>query len=76
MSLEELQDRSSKNDLLIIFGNRWKLDGDWLVCKRCKRQIIFSKADLPFTHRVGCQADGHVETHPWIKLRQILNGEA
>lgn len=64
------------NDLLMIFGNRWKLEGDWLRCRRCRRPHIASKADQEFSHRSGCIAEGNVETHPWLRLRDILTGEA
>jgi hypothetical protein len=72
--IKSLADRANQlgamNNALCDFARRWKLDGDWLVCKKCKRPHIASKADQRFVHESNCKADS--ETHPWLTPMKIL----
>lgn len=67
---------SQTNDLLLDFAQRWKLDGDYLRCRKCNRPHIASKADMPFSHMAGCKLEEKATQHPWLILRDILNGSA
>lgn len=67
------QELSRMNDLLCDFALRWKLNGDWLTCKKCKHNHIASKADQSFYHNMDCKGIGAFETHPWSTLVSILS---
>lgn len=58
------------NDKLLEFGRKWKLDGDWMVCKKCKRPIIASRDGEELPHADGCKQPN--EQHPWRQLREII----
>lgn len=61
------------NDALLALARYWKLDGDWMTCKGCKRSLIASRDGEELNHADGCKHwDQH---HPWAKLRAILNGK-
>lgn len=64
------------NDSLLEFADHWKLDGDYLRCRKCNRPHIASKAAMPFVHMSGCKLEGKLTQHPWLLLRDILNGRA
>lgn len=60
------------NSALCDFSMRWTLDGDYLRCRKCKRPIIASRADMPFSHASGCKAASTSEPHPWRVLARLL----
>lgn len=65
---------SETNNLLLEFSNHWKLDGDYLRCRKCNRPHIASMAHMPFSHMSGCKLESKATQHPWLRLRDILNG--
>lgn len=60
------------NDALCDFSNRWKSDGDYLRCVKCRRPIIASAAAQAFQHAADCPSRLLTETHPWLKLLELL----
>jgi len=62
------------NDKLIAFARRWKLDGDWLTCKGCKRSLIASRDGEELNHAAGCKLAA--EQHPWAQLRELVTKRA
>ncbi len=60
------------NDALIDFSYHWKLDGDYLRCRKCNRPHIASKADMSFVHADDCKLAGKTDAHPWRSLCRIL----
>lgn len=63
---------SEMNDALIDFSSRWKMDGDYLRCAKCKRPIIASRYNLAFSHADGCANTATSEPHPWRAVVDIL----
>lgn len=59
------------NRMLCEFSRHWKLDGDYLRCRKCNRPHIASAAHKPFAHDSGCKAESG-EAHPWRRLIEIL----
>lgn len=57
---------------LCDFADRWKLDGDYLRCRRCRRPQIISCAQLDFPHASGCKGAAW-ERHPWQTLASLIN---
>lgn len=65
---------SDDNNALCAFARYWKLDGDWMTCKGCKRNLIASRDGEVFKH-----GDGYKnldQKHPWAQLRAIIAPEA
>lgn len=56
---------SAINGDLCDFSNRWKLDSDYLRCRRCNRPQITNYMDSPFPHASGCRPARVLEPHPW-----------
>lgn len=59
-----------KNDALIEFYGRWRLNGDWLICQGCKRPIIASRDGELMNHANGCK--NSESQHPWTELRSLI----
>lgn len=65
---------SNTNNDLLGFDKHWKLDGDYLRCRKCNRPHIASRSDMAFVHMSGCKLEGVACDFPWQRLQQILNG--
>lgn len=63
-------EKTTKNCLLIEFGKDWRLDGDLLRCRKCKRAIIFSRNNEAMVHKAGC-SNSHLE-FPWHELSNLI----
>lgn len=61
------------NNALCQFARRWRVDGDYVRCSKCKRAHIASEADMDFVHSAGCTNAGKVEAKPWRTLLSILS---
>jgi hypothetical protein len=61
---------SDDNDALLAFARVWTLDGDWMTCKGCMRNLIASRDGEELRHRNGCKYTD--EKHPWARLRAII----
>jgi hypothetical protein len=59
------------NELLCDFAMLWKLDGDWMTCVKCKRNLIASREDEAFPHASGCKFSDN--QNPWQALRAIIS---
>ncbi|OIJ42041.1 Lar family restriction alleviation protein [Massilia timonae] len=58
------------NDALIKLAKYWKLDGDWMTCRGCRRSLIASRDGEELNHGDGCKFwDQH---HPWAQLRELI----
>ena len=66
------QARSALNGALCDLAARWKIDGDWMTCKACKRSLIASRVNEALPHAAGCKLAATTETHPWQALLKIL----
>lgn len=60
------------NGDLCEFAQRWKLDGDYLRCRSCRRPQLAGYHHLPFQHAAGCEAAERCEPHPWQTLVALL----
>ncbi|HBI70674.1 MAG TPA: hypothetical protein DDZ22_17215 [Massilia sp.] len=58
------------NDKLIELARYWKLDGDWMTCKGCKRSLIASRDGEELNHADGCKFAA--QQHPWARLRALV----
>lgn len=71
---------SDLDGALLSFARRWRLDGDYIRCVRCKRPHLASWAHKAFDHAPGCKiakaesagAQREVESHPWLALQRIV----
>lgn len=59
-----------KNDRLIEFARRWRLDGDLLTCVACKRSLIASRDAEWMGHASSCRFAN--QQHPWAELRALI----
>lgn len=64
---------SKTNDALCEFGQRWRLEGDWMTCVKCKRNLIASRDGEILPHADKCKNSAN--QHPWRELRELLNGK-
>lgn len=55
---------------LIAFGNRWKLDKDLIICRGCKRGIIYCRRNEILNHAAGCKYADDTR-NPWAVLHSI-----
>jgi hypothetical protein len=58
------------NDALIAMAKYWKLDGDWMTCKGCRRSLIASRDGEELAHGEGCKYWN--QQHPWAQLRELI----
>ena len=58
------------NDALIALARYWKLNGDWMTCKGCRRSLIASRDGEELAHGDGCKYWG--QQHPWAQLRKLI----
>jgi hypothetical protein len=58
------------NDKLCDFARFFTLDGDWMTCKKCKRNLIASRDGEPLQHAAGCKNADRL--HPWAELRALI----
>jgi len=58
------------NDALIAMAKYWKLDGDWMTCKGCRRSLIASRDGEELAHGEGCKYWD--QQHPWAQLRELI----
>ena len=58
------------NDALIALAKYWKLDGDWMTCKGCRRSLIASRDGEELAHGDGCKYWD--QQHPWAQLRKLI----
>lgn len=58
------------NDALIKLAKYWKLDGDWMTCKGCRRSLIASRDGEELNHGDGCKFWD--QQHPWAQLRSLI----
>jgi hypothetical protein len=58
------------NDALIALAKYWKLDGDWMTCKGCRRSLIASRDGEELAHGDGCKYWD--QQHPWTQLRKLI----
>ena len=58
------------NDALIALAKYWKLDGDWMTCKGCRRSLIASRDGEELAHKDGCKYQD--QQHPWAQLRKLI----
>lgn len=65
-------DKERMNKALCDFASRWKMDGDYLRCVKCKRPMIASRTALVFSHADSCKNAATSEPHPWLALVEIL----
>jgi hypothetical protein len=63
---------NAMNDALCSFSNRWRLDGDYIRCRICRRPQITNYRHSAFPHAEGCRAAARVEPHPWLTLLELL----
>jgi len=61
-------------EALIDFASRWKLNGDWIECRVCKRPQQVSWCLHPFPHRDGCKHTA-AEGQPWLTLRGLIGAQ-
>ncbi|WP_186214681.1 hypothetical protein [Burkholderia gladioli] len=61
------------NIALCQFARRWRVDGDYVRCSKCKRAHIASEADIDFDHAAGCKNAADAEARPWRTLLSILS---
>jgi len=60
----------ASNDALIVLAKYWKLDGDWMTCKGCRRSLIASRDGEELNHGDGCKFWD--QQHPWANLRELI----
>lgn len=58
------------NDALIKLAKYWKLDGDWMTCRGCRRSLIASRDGEELNHGDGCKFWD--QQHPWAQLRELV----
>ena len=58
------------NDALIALARYWKLNGDWMTCKGCRRSLIASRDGEDLAHGDGCKYWD--QQHPWAQLRKLI----
>lgn len=58
------------NDALIALARFWKLNGDWMTCKGCRRSLIASRDGEDLAHGDGCKYWD--QQHPWAQLRAAI----
>jgi len=58
------------NDALIALARYWKLNGDWMTCKGCRRSLIASRDGEELAHGDGCKYWD--QQHPWAQLRELI----
>jgi hypothetical protein len=58
------------NDALIALARYWKLNGDWMTCKGCRRSLIASRDGEDLAHGDGCKYWN--QQHPWAQLRKLI----
>ena len=58
------------NDALIALARYWKLNGDWMTCKGCRRSLIASRDGEDLAHGDGCKYWD--QQHPWAQLRELI----
>jgi hypothetical protein len=58
------------NDALIALARYWKLNGDWMTCKGCRRSLIASRDGEELAHGDGCKYWD--QQHPWAQLRKLI----
>jgi hypothetical protein len=58
------------NDALIALAKYWKLDGDWMTCKGCRRSLIASRDGEELAHGDGCKYWD--QQHPWAQMRKLI----
>jgi len=58
------------NDALIALAKYWKLDGDWMTCRACRRSLIASRDGEELNHGDGCKFWD--QQHPWAQLRGLI----
>ena len=66
-------DRES-NAALLSLSRKWKLQGDWMVCRECGRVLVASRDGEALIHKSGCKNQNF--QHPWTDLRSILGPPA
>jgi hypothetical protein len=64
---------STTNDALREFWRRWRLEGDWMTCVKCTRNLIASRDGEILPHAEKCKNSAN--QHPWRELRDLLNGK-
>ena len=52
------------------WSKRWKLDGDVMWCRCCKRGIHITRMGAPLNHTAGCKNDD--DLHPWHSLARLM----
>ena len=62
------------NDALLAVAKVWTLNGDWMTCRKCRKNLIASRDGEPLLHKTGC-ANGSRQ-HPWSELRGALADNA
>ena len=62
---------TAEQPALCSFGDRWKLDGDYLRCRGCNRPQILSYALRDFPHASGCKGAGW-DRNPWVTLSSLI----
>lgn len=67
----DAEDGHAMNTQLCGFGMRWRLDGDYLRCKKCDRPQLASRAHDAFKHADGCKNGLGAERHPWREFIRI-----
>ncbi len=60
----------ASNDALNAMAKYWKLDGDWMTCKGCRRSLIASRDGEELAHGDGCKYWD--QQHPWAQLRELI----
>ena len=62
---------NAQKPTLYSFVDRWELDGEFLRCRRCKRQQLLSYALQDFRHAYGCKGAAW-ERNPWLRLSSLI----
>lgn len=63
---------SENSEALNRFSAGWKLNGDLIECRKCRRSQHVSWVHEDFKHRAGCRSEGKVCADPWKTLGALI----
>jgi hypothetical protein len=68
------------NNALCCVGDHWNMDGDYMCCRSCKRNLIASydldETKPPMRHAADCKRPAYATDHPWRAVRDALLAHA
>lgn len=70
--LERIDELHKMNGDLCDFSTRWKIDGDYMRCRTCKRNQLASDVTGEFLHSSACSAAETSEAQPWAVFLYII----